>query len=125
MSDRLAEIENRLKTIETKEPWKAWDRGIGYEIHCQHDEPINDGLRETFKRGDAVFIAHSPSDVAYLLAELRKRDEAIARVEVLVDMWERIGGPGSEAERVYKIQQKLSVGFAVARIRAAVKGDAK
>ena len=57
-------------------PWTAWDRGIGYEVHGPHGEPINDGCRETFTRGDAEFIAAAPADVAYLLAELRKATRA-------------------------------------------------
>ena len=60
------------------------------------------------------------SDVAYLLAELRNAHEALGRVEALADKWESLAGPGSEAERIYKVEQKVSVAFAVARIRAAV-----
>jgi len=60
------------------------------------------------------------ADVRYLLAELRKAHEALGRVEALADKWESLAGPGSEAERIYKVEQKVSVAFAVARIRAAV-----
>lgn len=68
-------------------PWTAWDRGIGYEVHGPEGEPINSRHRETFSRGDAEFIAMAPGDVHYLLAELRKRDEALERVERLATGW--------------------------------------
>ena len=68
-------------------PWTAWDRGIGYEVHGPEGEPINSRHRETFSRGDAEFIAMAPGDVYYLLAELRKRDEALAAVAVLAESW--------------------------------------
>jgi hypothetical protein len=46
--------------------WKAYNRGIGYEIHGEYDQPINDGHRETFTKADATFIATAPADVARL-----------------------------------------------------------
>lgn len=64
-------------------PWTAWNRGIGYEVHGPLGEPINDGCRETFTRGDAEFIAAAPADIPYLLAELADRDEKLAKVEVV------------------------------------------
>jgi hypothetical protein len=50
--------------------WKAWDRGIGYEVHGEYDEPINIGHRETFTKADASFIAAAPVTVARLTAAL-------------------------------------------------------
>ncbi len=65
------------------------------------------------------------NDIETILAELRKRDEALARVEALADEWESQAGPGTRAEEVFGLQ-KVSVGFAVKSIRTAVtaaKGD--
>jgi hypothetical protein len=60
-------------------------------VHGPHGEPINDGRRETFTRGDAEFIASAPADVAYLLTELRKRDDALARDDALTEEWRHKG----------------------------------
>jgi hypothetical protein len=38
-------------------PWKAYDRGIGWEVHTSEDRPVNDGFHETFAMDDAAFIA--------------------------------------------------------------------
>jgi hypothetical protein len=75
-------IAHRLDKV-SEGPWIAWDRGIGYEIHGPQGEPVNDRHRATFSKGDAEFIAMAPGDVHFLLAELRKAREALARVEAL------------------------------------------
>lgn len=56
---------------------------------------------------------------AYLLAELRKAQDKLARVEGVCDEWEMNAGPGTRAAEVYG-PQKVSVEFAVKSIRAAV-----
>lgn len=38
-------------------PWVANDLGIGYEITTQQKMPINSGIKDTFPRSDAEFIA--------------------------------------------------------------------
>lgn len=65
----LAEIKSKLSAL-TPGQWKAYNRGIGYEIHSEHDEPINVGVRETFTKEDAEFIASAPPMVARLTAAL-------------------------------------------------------
>ena len=52
-------------------------------------------------------------------AELRGRDEKLAKVGDLADEWESKAGPDSNAERVFG-RQVVSVEYAVAQIRAAV-----
>jgi hypothetical protein len=47
------------KESRTPGPWKAWDRGFGWEIHGPDDEAINRGFRETFSREDAELIAEA------------------------------------------------------------------
>lgn len=61
-------MKARVSALTWAPPWKAWDRGIGYEVHSQGDEPINSGHRETFTKADATFIAAAPTDVARLVA---------------------------------------------------------
>lgn len=90
-------IAARLKAIVTPGPWKAWDRGIGYEVHGAYDEPINMSHRETFMKADAEFIASAPADVAYLLDLTRKQAAALEWVEALhrpVKKWEPYEGAG-------------------------------
>jgi hypothetical protein len=77
----LGGIKSRLSQI-TPGQWKAWDRGIGYEVHSQHDEPLNTGHRETFTKADAVFIAAAPTDVARLTGAL----EAVLALHYAGDM---------------------------------------
>lgn len=64
----LDDIKARLAVLTWAPPWKAWDRGIGYEVHSQGDQPINSGHRETFTKADAEFIAAAPADLARLTA---------------------------------------------------------
>src|SRR5690625_3573071 len=67
LTDLLDQID-RLELEIYPGPWVANDRGIGYEITTQHqiDEaaevngwpmPINSGIKDTFPRSDAEFIA--------------------------------------------------------------------
>lgn len=44
---------------------------------------IEDNHTGVQEKADAEFIANAPADVAYLLAELRKRNDALAKVEDL------------------------------------------
>lgn len=72
---RVGEIEVRLNAA-TPGPWEEFWRG---HIHAKGEvETIS--VCQTFGPEDQIhpnaeFIANSPADVAYLLAELRKRDE--------------------------------------------------
>ena len=137
MSDRITEIENRLNAA-TPGPWRVrecppcTERGR-LEVNIW-DEPGNLLITDwcdddEFHRPDAEFIANAPSDVAYLLAELRKRDEALARVEaVAVDLETR--GNAIEAEgyngSIYSNRAEgRSIGYLEGSrlIRAAVTGD--
>ena len=52
----LDEID-RLKLEIYPGPWVANDLGIGYEITTQQQMPINSGIKDTFPRSDAEFIA--------------------------------------------------------------------
>jgi len=66
---RLGEIEARKVTTEL-EGIRA--RATAYRIWGTHGR-------------------HAPQDRAFLLTELRKRDEVIARVEALAEMWHKRG----------------------------------
>lgn len=113
---RLGEIENRLNAA-TPGPWEVYrnDREVTMWVLS------GDGALECYlgylgnrPENDAEFIAHSPSDVAYLLAELRKRDEVIA------DAWDE-GYERAESDHD-------GTGFWTKRLRAnpyraAVTGD--
>jgi hypothetical protein len=106
--DELARIRERLNAA-SKGPWQAGVAATsdGSEVCTTYEQKkaflalsLNDGDRPLWivdngevipaATGDgpnaghnAEFIAHAPTDVAYLLAELRKAHEALARVEAL------------------------------------------
>lgn len=67
----------------TPGPWRAWDRGIGWEIHhrWKNDEdggwPLNGGFRETFREADARLMSAAPD----LLKELRHLVRALEPLE--------------------------------------------
>jgi hypothetical protein len=80
---RLDEIQARLDAA-TPGPWKLFGTLAQWESEEDlsfgpDDAPevgtVSEGL------GDADFIANAPADMPYLLAELRKAREALARVE--------------------------------------------
>jgi hypothetical protein len=57
----------------TPGPWRAWDRGIGWEVHAGPEDdrqPVNDGHRGTFDEADARLIAAAP-DLYAALAEIQ------------------------------------------------------
>ena len=60
-------------------PWRAYDRGIGWEIHDATDKPINSGFRDTFSRADAELCAAAPD----LLAEVERLRNRVAELEQL------------------------------------------
>jgi hypothetical protein len=83
---RLGEIEARHAGI-TPGPWTTVRHDLSLYIEAESGElnPINLGYVGNRPENDAEFIANAPTDVAYLLTELRKRDDALARVEALAD----------------------------------------
>ena len=97
----LDAIEARSNAA-TEGPWEAWDRGIGYEVHGQHGEPINWSHGETFGKLDAEFIAHARTDVPHLLALARKQHAALESVGKVADFFDGLGSDasyhGTEAE---------------------------
>ena len=56
LTDLLDQID-RLELEICPGPWVANDLGIGYEITTQQHMPINSGIKDTFPRSDAEFIA--------------------------------------------------------------------
>ena len=64
-------------------PWHVYDRGIGYEVHDENDYELTGGMRETFDKTDAEFIAtFDPPTVLALITELeifRRRFDAMRR----------------------------------------------
>lgn len=64
-------------------PWHVYDRGIGYEVHDENDYELTGGMRETFDKADAEFIAtFDPPTVLALITELetfRRRLDAMRR----------------------------------------------
>lgn len=77
----LAPIKARLEAVRAGDEWEPYNRGIGYEIHL-HGIPVNDNLRETFNKADAVFIANAPTDITRLLAAI----EAVEKLHVPVQV---------------------------------------
>jgi len=87
LTDLLDQID-RLELEIYPGPWVANDRGIGYEITTQHqiDEaaevngwpmPINSGIKDTFPRSDAEFIALARTALPQLAKALRGVLDAI------------------------------------------------
>jgi len=81
LTDLLDQID-RLELEIYPGPWVANDRGIGYEITTQQqiDEaaevngwpmPINSGIKDTFPRSDAEFIALARTALPTLAKALR------------------------------------------------------
>lgn len=79
---RLDDIQAQLDAATPGER-KAWDRGIGYEVHQADDWPLNDRHRETFAKGDAEFIAAAPENTRYLLDLVRKQQAGMDAVREL------------------------------------------
>lgn len=49
-------------------PWRAYDRGIGYEVlRADIDESINGEFRETLTKADAEFIVLACNNHQYLV----------------------------------------------------------
>lgn len=70
-------------------------------------------IRSKHIMGEAI----EDADVAYLLAELRKRDEALARVEDLCQSWQRMATTDNTHDTTLR-----AVVYAV-RASAAVRGQ--
>ena len=106
---RVGEIEDRLNALESKTAhnavfgdilrtgWCTYYFGADSKWHnARTGEAIQDldALEDERLAEDEVsewLTPHSPSDVAYLLAELRKRDEALTRIEALAEQWTKRG----------------------------------
>lgn len=84
--------------------WHVYDRGIGYEVHDENDYELTGGMRETFDKPDAEFIAtFDPPTVLALLSRLEQAEQAVQRVrDMAEEMGEAIGfdrlAHGQEAE---------------------------
>ncbi len=73
----------------TPGPWVAYDRGIGYEVHDANGYELTGGMRETFDKADAEFIAaFDPLQVLALITRTEQAEAAVARVRELADKWE-------------------------------------
>ena len=66
---------------------------------------------------------HAPQDRDYLLAELRKRDDALARVEALADKWAALGAEDDWAEGGMADTVLSDAGRAIRAAVTAAKGD--
>ena len=144
---RVGEIENRLAAA-TPGPWKAdtatrgdcvvWGPNGRFLMNAQAEphwvEYPGEKRAVSFDvdRRNCEFIAHAPADVAYLLAELRKAQEALGRVEaVATDLATRgaaIEAKGYNGSINSNINEGRSIGYleGARLIRAAVaaaKGD--
>jgi hypothetical protein len=98
----VGEIQARLSAA-TPGPWELF----GSLPQWENEEDLSFGpdnapevgiVKEGL--GDAEFIAAAPADVAYLLAELRKAREALARVEAVADEFEAKAGHRWAAARL-------------------------
>lgn len=137
---RLGEIEARL-TAATPGPWETMKSGLlgtrvvavdGEWDAIVPDEFVTLVTPSLRKPADAEFIAHSPSDVAYLLAELRKRDDALDRVGTVAGSLEARAfmNDRNTAAGLYDEAMELAADAAssiareaAAQLRAAVTGD--
>jgi len=134
---RPGEIEARLGVIDAA-PWRVEQHDLSLWVHSA-DEGLEANLGYVGNRphANAEFIASAPADVAYLLTELRKRDEVIARVEALAEEFDRESVASRNVEREIRKGPPSTLSFVHAqhatiahnhasRIRAAVtaaKGD--
>ena len=102
---RLGEIEARLaaarqgpwlvndeeQTVRVEDEDGKWFGEIMYDRSAEHPTYWVSEFRP-----DAEFIANAPADVAYLLAELRKRDAALEAIEKVLNekykLWAAICG---------------------------------
>ena len=83
---RIEEIQSRLAKAEPG-PWFLDSDGVSiYYVFHNGDTLDRDRLAES-SGADAEFIANAPTDLAYLLTELRKRDDALMAGLALADKW--------------------------------------
>lgn len=99
-SDWLDAIEARLRAA-TPGPWQlGWEEDSSWVAFVsEHGDQQDDYWRtitanaasDGRDRADAEFIAHAPEDIAALVAAVRERDAALARVEALAEslVWKR------------------------------------
>lgn len=127
---RLGEIEARLAAI-TPGDWKYHTGTYVVEVLPEFDLHRFDQMStEIFKvlesDGDGVFAANSPADVAYLLAELRKRDEELARVDSNVRVLARrlLDAELSDAFDVLDALVEGEISLSRAAVSAATGGGA-
>ncbi|HCF99587.1 MAG TPA: hypothetical protein DEV93_03485 [Chloroflexi bacterium] len=119
---RLGEIEGRLSKAEAG-PWFLDSDGVSiYYVFHNGDTLDRDKLAES-SGADAEFIANAPTDVAYLLTELRKRDDALAAIEKLLDekykLWAAICG-NTCSKDILGVDHDAIADEIAAAIRAAV-----
>lgn len=82
---RVGEIQARLDAA-TPGPWRAARNEREVNMWVLSEDLMleaNLGYLGNHPEKNAYFIANAPADVAYLLAQLRARDEALGRVEAL------------------------------------------
>jgi len=118
---RLGEIEARLAAITKLGEWEM-TRANDVVIYDPNGFGAYRKVAHADANWDAEFIAHSPGDIAYLLAELRDRDGKLARVEDLIG-W--LDAASADDEPMYA-KGKVSARATADRLRAAVaaaKGD--
>ena len=103
---RVGEIQARLDKVTKPGEWEARQDYIDGSVPdnsmtiVTRDSRIYIGtIALHYDGNNAEFIAAAPADVAYLLAELRDRDEKLARVEALCDAAPRftVHGGGSSS----------------------------
>jgi len=87
---RIEDIQNRLSAA-TPGPWEVDELGDvaavpEFDLH-RFDIMPETIARTELRKEDGAFIAAAPADVAFLLAELRKAREALARVEEIADLY--------------------------------------
>jgi hypothetical protein len=97
MTDRFKEIRERAEAA-TEGPWEWWDscswRRLGvkddYGNHVLQPHVASDGHPDVIcEKSNRDFIAHSRTDIPYLLDEIAKRDalleRALRRLELMSD----------------------------------------
>lgn len=99
-SDRLAEIEARLKKA-TPGPWHAYERGkvwSGCKGFPRQWVATVQGRQDAAERAaDTEFIAHcggDKGDVAWLIEEVKRLRQQVADMDETNDGWLRANAPG-------------------------------
>jgi hypothetical protein len=90
MTASALDVLRELLEKATPGEWVAWDRGIGYEVHDQNANEINNGFRETFSKEDAELIAAMKNALPSLLTRIQELERERDALKMLNDGHQRL-----------------------------------